>query len=208
MIALAKMRTVGRRKRNEPDSDSDIELCKRHRAGKVALDALVRRHGGLARTWARRFSREEQCCSQEDLFQECQRGLMDAAGHFDPERGAFSTVASIWMKKRCLAFIEKAKQFGSQSDSLGDAVENDGSGRDHSHLAKHFGIVDKLYQKQAISQTDVTILRIVCSPLESQDEMLRPLVASWWKQAKQAALSRVAKAMQVSRLEIQQEMWR
>lgn len=174
---------------------TDITLCQQHRQGKAALEELVKRHGGLARTWARRFSRVEQCCSQEDLFQECQRGLMDAAGHFDPSRGAFTTVACIWMKKRCLAFIEKAKQFGSQSDKLGDVAGNEDGDKDYSHLAKHFHVVERLQKLQAISPADVEILRIVCSPMDLQDEMIKPLFAGWWRQAKRGAISRVAKAM-------------
>lgn len=143
---------------------------------------------------------------------------MDAAGHFDPERGAFSTVACIWMKKRCLAFIQKAKQFGSQSDSLGEKIEEDTSGKDYSYLGEHFHVIEKLYKLGWINLTDHEVMKAVCSSMEEQDEILKPLVATWWRGQKRNTLSRVAKAMEEyrlqakrgripSKLEIQQEMW-
>lgn len=172
---------------------SDHKLCIQHRQGKKAMSILVERHGGWARKYAYRFSRQEQCCQKDDLFQEARRGLIDAAEHFDPKRGAFTTCASIWIKKRCLAFIDKAKQFGAQSDSLNQVVEGEGPERDYSFLMPHFGRIMKLYHSGVISQTDKEIMRAIISPLDQQEEILKPVWARWWRDAKKRTMQRMAK---------------
>lgn len=201
---------------------SDIELCLRHRAGKDAMTELLLRHGGLARSWAARLKREGQCCSHDDLVQEARRGLIDAAGHFDPSRGAFSTVASLWIRKRILAHIEKVKQFSNgQSDVIAEQVGEERTGTDRSHLINEFDRIEKLYRLGWIDERDVLIMRAICSPLSEQDEIVKPLFAGWWKQAQRNTLRRVAEAVrgyqehkaQVGKgkilhdLEMQREMW-
>ena len=201
---------------------SDIELCLRHRAGKDAMTELLLRHGGLARSWAARLKREGQCCSHDDLVQEARRGLIDAAGHFDPARGAFSTVASLWIRKRILAHIEKVKQFSNgQSDVIAEQVGEERTGTDRSHLINEFDRIEKLYRLGWIDERDVLIMRAICSPLSEQDEVLKPLFAAWWKQAQRNTLRRVAEAVRgyknhkaklgggkiTEELEMQREMW-
>ena len=200
---------------------SDIELCLRHRAGKDAMTELLLRHGGLARSWAARLKREGQCCSHDDLVQEARRGLIDAAGHFDPSRGAFSTVASLWIRKRILAHIEKVKQFGGQHDVIAEQVGEERTGTDRSHLINEFDRIEKLYRLGWIDERDVLIMRAICSPLSEQDEVLKPLFAAWWKQAQRNTLRRVAEAVRgyknhkvkigggkiTEELEMQREMW-
>lgn len=173
---------------------TDIELCIRHREGKEAMGVIVARHGGLARSWASRMKREGQCCSQDDLVQEARRGLIDAAEHFDPERGAFSTVASLWIKKRIFALIEKAKQFGGQNDTINEQVGEERAGVDRSHLIAQFDRVEKLFHLGWIDERDVEIMRAICSPLSEQDEAVKPLFARWWKGAQRATLKKVADA--------------
>lgn len=195
---------------------TDTELCRQVQIGKTALSQLIERHGGLARKWANKYSRQEQCCTTEDLFQECRRGLIDAANHFDPKRGAFSTCATLWMKKRALAFIDRAKQFGAQSDNLNEVPEED-SNKDYSFLLPHFNQVMRLYRAGRISLLDKEVMLAICSPQEQQEEILKPVWAVWWRQAKRRALKRVALQMKTYRrgrrgkimrnLEIQQEMW-
>ena len=201
---------------------SDIELCLRHRAGKDAMTELLLRHGGLARSWAARLKREGQCCSHDDLVQEARRGLIDAAGHFDPSRGAFSTVASLWIRKRILAHIEKVKQFSNgQSDVIAEQVGEERTGTDRSHLINEFDRIEKLYRLGWIDERDVLIMRAICSPLSEQDEVLKPLFAAWWKQAQRNTLRRVAEAVRgyqenkarigrgkiMQDMEMQREMW-
>jgi len=201
---------------------TDIELCIRHRAGKDAMTELLLRHGGLARSWAARLKREGQCCSHDDLVQEARRGLIDAAGHFDPSRGAFSTVASLWIRKRILAHIEKVKQFSNgQSDVIAEQVGEERTGTDRSHLINEFDRIEKLYRLGWIDERDVLIMRAICSPLSEQDEVLKPLFAAWWKQAQRNTLRRVAEAVRgyknhkvkigggkiTEELEMQREMW-
>lgn len=200
---------------------TDIELCLRHRAGKDAMTELLLRHGGLARSWAARLKREGQCCSHDDLVQEARRGLIDAAGHFDPSRGAFSTVASLWIRKRILAHIEKVKQFGGQHDVIAEQVGEERTGTDRSHLLGEFDRIEKLYRLGWIDERDVLIMRAICSPLSEQDEVLTPLFAAWWKQAQRNTLRRVAEAVRgyqenkarigrgkiMQDMEMQREMW-
>lgn len=201
---------------------SDIELCLRHRAGKDAMTELLARHGGLARSWAARLKREGQCCSHDDLVQEARRGLIDAACHFDPSRGAFSTVASLWIRKRILAHIEKVRQFSNgQSDVIAEVIGEERTGTDRSHLINEFDKVEKLYRLGWIDERDVVIMRAICSPLSEQDEIVKPLFAGWWKQAQRNTLRRVADAVRgyqenkerigkgkiMRDLEMQREMW-
>lgn len=208
-------------KKHADSRASDIELCLRHRAGKDAMTELLLRHGGLARSWAARLKREGQCCSHDDLVQEARRGLIDAAGHFDPSRGAFSTVASLWIRKRILAHIEKVKQFGGQHDVIAEQVGEERTGTDRSHLINEFDRIEKLYRLGWIDERDVLIMRAICSPLSEQDEVLKPLFAAWWKQAQRNTLRRVAEAVRgyknhkvkigggkiTEELEMQREMW-
>ena len=209
-------------KKHADSRASDIELCLRHRAGKDAMTELLLRHGGLARSWAARLKREGQCCSHDDLVQEARRGLIDAAGHFDPSRGAFSTVASLWIRKRILAHIEKVKQFSNgQSDVIAEQVGEERTGTDRSHLINEFDRIEKLYRLGWIDERDVLIMRAICSPLSEQDEVLKPLFAAWWKQAQRNTLRRVAEAVRgyknhkvkigggkiTEELEMQREMW-
>lgn len=195
----------------------DFALCTMHREGKKALEKMVLKHGGLARTWARRYCRQDQCCTEDDLFQEARRGLIDAVEHWQPERGAFSTVASIWIRKRCLAFIEKAKSVGLQSDTMNDHAECAYESKDYSHLRQHFHMIERLQEKGWISDQDKQAMEVICSPLEEQDELMKPLVAEWWRGAKRNVLNRVAKAMKEQqekqgkikalRVEVQGRMW-
>ena len=198
----------------EPEP-SDYELCQRHKSGKAAMSQLITRHAGLARTWARRMQRREQCCSIEDLNQEANRGLIDAAEHFDPGRGAFSTCASLWIRKRIFAIIEKAKQFGPQVEEL-EPEDKGRTQKDYSPLLKSFSQIEKLHKAGLIDDFDLTKMRAICSPLDIQDELLRPIFAAWWHQAKSRTLLRVARAAQVYRaqkrsgkvnLDYQREMW-
>jgi len=182
---------------------------------------IVARHGGLARSWASRMKREGQCCSQDDLVQEARRGLIDAAEHFDPERGAFSTVASLWIKKRIFALIEKAKQFGGGNDTINEQVGEERVGVDRSYLLDEFDQIEKLYHLGWIDERDVTIMRAICSPISEQDEAVKPLFAAWWKGAQRATLKKVADAVKgyqdqksrirggkiMSDLELQKEMF-
>lgn len=196
----------------------DYAACVKHREGKESLQQLVIKHGGLARTWARKYCRQDQCCTEEDLFQEARRGLIDAVEHWQPERGAFSTVASIWIRKRCLAFIQKAKSVGLQSDCMNDHASHEMTSKDYSHLQKHFHVIEKLHQNGWISDQDREAMKVLCAPMDDQDELMKPLIASWWSKQKRGALNRVAKAMrefqerkgtikQVQRVEIQRRMW-
>jgi RNA polymerase sigma factor (sigma-70 family) len=209
-------------KRQGTSKATDIELCLLHRAGKEAMTEILARHGGLARAWAARLKREGQCCSHDDLVQEARRGLIDAAGHFDPARGAFSTVASLWIRKRILAHIEKVKQFSNgQSDVIAEQVGEERTGTDRSHLINEFDRIEKLYRLGWIDERDVLIMRAICSPLSEQDEVLKPLFAAWWKQAQRNTLRRVAEAVRgyqenkarigrgkiMQDMEMQREMW-
>lgn len=209
-------------KRQGTSKATDIELCLLHRAGKEAMTEILARHGGLARSWAARLKREGQCCSHDDLVQEARRGLIDAAGHFDPTRGAFSTVASLWIRKRILAHIEKVKQFSNgQSEVMAEVIGEERAGTDRSHLINEFDRIEKLYRLGWIDERDVMIMRAICSPLSEQDEIVKPLFAGWWKQAQRNTLRRVAEAVrgyqehkaQVGKgkilhdLEMQREMW-
>lgn len=218
---LLPPRKRAKTKKHAGSRASDIELCLRHRAGKDAMTELLLRHGGLARSWAARLKREGQCCSHDDLVQEARRGLIDAAGHFDPSRGAFSTVASLWIRKRILAHIEKVKQFGGQHDVIAEQVGEERTGTDRSHLLGEFDRIEKLYRLGWIDERDVLIMRAICSPLSEQDEVLKPLFAAWWKQAQRNTLRRVAEAVRgykdhkaklgggkiTEELEMQREMW-
>ncbi len=217
----AKQRAKTATKKRQATKESDIELCLRHRAGKEAMAEILARHGGLARSWAARMKREGQCCSHDDLVQEARRGLIDAAGHFDPERGAFSTVASLWIRKRIFALIEKAKQFGGNHDVIDEQIGEDRSGTDRSHLINEFDKIEKLFRLGWIDERDVLVMRAICSPLSEQDEVLKPLLAQWWKVAQRNTLRRVADAVKgyqehkrlaksgkiMSDLEMQREMW-
>lgn len=197
---------------------SDIDLCRQHRAGQEALSQLIEKHGGWARTWAKRFKRQEQCCQEDDLLQEARRGLIDAAKHFDPKRGAFTTCASVWIKKRVLAFIDRARQFGAQSDNLHETVDDQPVNHDYSYLKPHFDSrIMKLYRQGKISLVDKEIMRAICAPLNEQEEILKPLWAAWWKQAKRRTMNRIAEQVRsesprkrgkiLRNLEVQQEMW-
>lgn len=177
--------------------DRTIRLAQAYQKGQRALAELMGLHGGLARTWAMRFYRSEQCSTIDDLLQEARRGLIDAIGHYDPQRGAFSTVAVIWMRKRLLAHSEKAKQFGTQVDSFDEQVAVDSRPvRDYSILQKKAGRITRLANQGTISTRDALILRSIIATDEERDEILKPLFAHWHRQSVVRILARVRKAQE------------
>lgn len=231
---------------------SDHVLCQTHQAGKEAMAQLVVRHGGLVRMWAKRLYRREQCCTLDDLVQEGRRGLIDAAEHFDPARGSFSTCASLWIRKRMFALIEKAWQLGPQVEAMegvedrvdvvgrlrggkvGDvlAVADDSEfdmvggdddeitpparARDNSHLLKHFDQIEALHQRGLIDEWDLAKMRAICSPVDAQEEILKPVFALWWQRTQRATLHKVAEVVARNTaaggsgkigVSIQREMW-
>ncbi|MBW3003094.1 RNA polymerase sigma factor RpoD/SigA [Candidatus Woesearchaeota archaeon] len=102
-IFITYLREMGEHKRLKYDELR--ELCRRRDAGdKVAYDKIVRANLKLVVPIAKKYVR--QGISLLDLVQEGNRGLMIAAGRYDPEKGfKFSTYASWWIRQSCSRYV-------------------------------------------------------------------------------------------------------
>mmetsp|Transcript_43331 Transcript_43331/g.131831 ORF Transcript_43331/g.131831 Transcript_43331/m.131831 type:complete len:608 (-) Transcript_43331:605-2428(-) len=100
-------------------SASVLDLRRIMRDGREARSRLVAANAGLVASMARKYSAAVRSSSRaggsggigsiltvQDLIQEGNLGLMEAAGRFEPERGfRFSTYASHWVRQRMLRSI-------------------------------------------------------------------------------------------------------
>jgi len=79
---------------------------------KATRDALVEENIGLVHKWARRYYRYAQSLptvSYEDIFLEGVYGLIKAIDKYKPQKGSFSTYATIWIKQSIRRFIQKER---------------------------------------------------------------------------------------------------
>jgi RNA polymerase sigma factor (sigma-70 family) len=79
---------------------------------KATRDALVEENIGLVHKWARRYYRYAQSIptvSYEDIFLEGVYGLIKAIDKYKPQKGSFSTYATIWIKQSIRRFLQKEK---------------------------------------------------------------------------------------------------
>lgn len=79
---------------------------------KLTRDALVEENIGLVHKWARRYYRYAQAIptvTYEDIFLEGVYGLLKAIDKYKPQKGSFSTYATIWIKQSIRRFIQKEK---------------------------------------------------------------------------------------------------
>ena len=89
-------------------SDTDAE----RQAPDPELEAIIRRHGGLARRLARVHRRN--WLEEEDLVAEGMLGLIIAWRHYDPTRGVhFATYARWWVRARIVDFVAVNGRIGS-----------------------------------------------------------------------------------------------
>jgi RNA polymerase sigma-32 factor len=78
------------------EDDEKVLVARMLTGDRGARDRLIEAHLPLAAKFAKRYDR---ICSAEDLTQEAFVGLIKAADHFDPTRGArFATCAMYWIK--------------------------------------------------------------------------------------------------------------
>lgn len=79
---------------------------------KATKDALVEENIGLVHKWARRYYRYAQTIptvDYEDIFLEGVYGLLKAIDKYKPQKGSFSTYATIWIKQSIRRFLQKEK---------------------------------------------------------------------------------------------------
>ncbi|MBC7329190.1 sigma-70 family RNA polymerase sigma factor [bacterium] len=79
---------------------------------KATRDALVEENIGLVHKWARRYYRYAQSIptvTYEDIFLEGVYGLIKAIDKYKPQKGSFSTYATIWIKQSIRRFLQKEK---------------------------------------------------------------------------------------------------
>ncbi len=79
---------------------------------KAVRDALVEENIGLVHKWARRYYRYAQgipTISYEDIFLEGIYGLIKAIDKYKPQKGSFSTYATIWIKQSIRRFLQKER---------------------------------------------------------------------------------------------------
>ncbi len=180
-----------------------IRLSKSYQKGQRALTQLIEIHGGLARTIAMRFRRKEQCCTLDDLVQEARRGLIDGAGHYDPARGAFSTVASIWIRKRILAHIEKTWQLGPQVDDLDTSPASEPTQRVFSvDKSKAAARIKRLQKRGVLNETDVAVIQAAMGTDEEREALLRPIFASWYRDKIRAVISKATRSARTPRCQM------
>ncbi len=82
------------------------------RGDKATKDALVEENIGLVHKWARRYYRYAQTIptiDYEDIFLEGVYGLLKAIDKYKPQKGSFSTYATIWIKQSIRRFLQKEK---------------------------------------------------------------------------------------------------
>lgn len=101
---------------------SVLQLRKTMREGKEARTELVAANGGLVRSIAKKNYWSVKQANQaggglgsiltlQDLVQEGNLGLMEAAERFEPERGyRFSTYATYWVRQRILRSISESSR--------------------------------------------------------------------------------------------------
>ncbi|MBC7327491.1 sigma-70 family RNA polymerase sigma factor [bacterium] len=79
---------------------------------KFTRDALVEENIGLVHKWARRYYRYAQSIptvTYDDIFLEGVYGLLKAIDKYKPQKGSFSTYATIWIKQSIRRFLQKEK---------------------------------------------------------------------------------------------------
>ncbi len=78
--------------------DSNLDLLEEYKRTKdqKILEDIIERNSSLVYYWARKFSNYEEPI--EDLVQEGYVGLIKAIENYDPEKGEFSTYASIYIR--------------------------------------------------------------------------------------------------------------
>jgi DNA-directed RNA polymerase sigma subunit (sigma70/sigma32) len=101
---------------------SVLQLRKTMREGKEARTELVAANGGLVKSIAKKNYWSVKQANQaggglgsiltlQDLVQEGNLGLMEAAERFEPERGyRFSTYATYWVRQRILRSISESSR--------------------------------------------------------------------------------------------------
>lgn len=78
----------------------------------MAEDRLVKRNKALMGTVTRKFiGTQTTVIGMDDIEQQAYMGILEAAKRYDPEEGAFSTYAVIWMRQQILSFIRDNHSF-------------------------------------------------------------------------------------------------
>jgi len=196
--------------------NEDYLLCLNHREGQDALDKLIKRHAGLARKWAKKFITRYSGCTIEDLVQECNYGIIDAARRYDPAKGGFTTYATQWMRKRCLLLVDtRLKNTSTGYDQLHDHLPQivsdkedfiehcDSCGQlmiDHECRSNSDWMqsINQLYLKQLIDDRTLAIMKVICGTTEERQTTFRLLMADWWKSTKAKAIRMVGIAQSKS----------
>lgn len=97
---------------NTNEMDSNDSLIKRYREGdKQALNELIENNQGLVHHALKSFKwaynshpKYDEIISYDDFFQEGVMGLYSCVDGYDPEKGAFSTYASWWIRQAIYRF--------------------------------------------------------------------------------------------------------
>lgn len=101
---------------NQINQAETMESCSNLQADR---DLLVNENIGLAYSFAKNC--QNRGLPLEDLRQEALLGLLEAAEHFEPERGLkFGTYAGYWIKKRLLAALEQENKAVRNTEPLGE----------------------------------------------------------------------------------------
>jgi len=97
---------------NNKEREQRERFLAAQKGDKETRDALVEENIGLVHKWARRYYRYAQTIptvTYEDIFLEGVYGLLKAIDKYKPQKGSFSTYATIWIKQSIRRFIQKEK---------------------------------------------------------------------------------------------------
>ncbi len=177
---------------------ADIDLCLAFRRGQDALATILDRHKGLAFAYSRRLynrhaNPKRLGCDEHDLLQEAHHGIMDAIRGWNPKKGSFSNYCHIWMKKRCLAFLDRCQPLNA--GEMGEIHAREP--RIPNDYAKRLPDLKPLVDEGLISQEDYRIMQAICAPQNAQEEEMQRMFATWWQGRRKAVLARVAVAVRV-----------
>jgi RNA polymerase sigma factor (sigma-70 family) len=89
-------------------------------------EVFLQQHDGLAFKFASPYLRKFPSL-QEDILQAARLGLVEALHRWDPERGAFSTTASFWVRACIQEFLRNTlSPFTMGSGVVGDLLKSEG----------------------------------------------------------------------------------